>query len=414
MKTKVIKRNDRWVVQVQDKQGKYKQVGSFATELLAEKQRELVKDNFENAVAAVSNLTVVEAFKKYSDYKFNLWNTYNSLTEHQAKLYINRFKNWILPYFPKNILLRNLASQDLKDFFIVLLTKGYTWKQTKTLIYSFKGMFEWCILEKLARREDYSIEYFELNKYPELKPNDGSDKSKKTTMITMSEIRKLHQQIKPKDKNNYSYDELVNFIGISIFMYTGARPAEVRGIKWSNVNFQTRRIKIDTQVHNDEKIVNRVKAAGSLRTLVMPSKLFEYLFRFKEKQLNFIDNPEWVLQGLETKKPITDKQLRNFLWRSYAAIGLAIIEDTGQHVTVRSSKFKDAPFKTFRHFVSTALLNAQGKSSEMNENFIKNFIGHKDSKTTRMIYGDHNDLHTGTYKDGQIMLALDNALEDIQ
>ena len=109
--------------------------------------------------------------------------------------------------------------------------------------------------------------------------------------------------------------------------------------------------------------------------------------------------------------PVTDKQLRNFIYRSYAKIGLAIIEDDGSHVKVRSCKFKGEPFKTFRHFASTALLDAQVANPMLSDNFIKTQVGHKDIKTTRMIYGDHNDLDYQSNRDEAYIESLDNALE---
>ena len=106
-----------------------------------------------------------------------------------------------------------------------------------------------------------------------------------------------------------------------------------------------------------------------------------------------------------------DKQLRNFIYRAYAKIGLAIIEDNANHVKVISCKFKGEPFKTFRHFASTALLDAQAANPMLSDNFIKTQVGHKDIKTTRMIYGDHNDLDHQSNRDEAYIESLDNALK---
>ena len=56
-KTKVINRNGRWVVQVKDNLGKYKQVGSFDDKLDALAHRKLVKEA-QKAAAAVQSLSV--------------------------------------------------------------------------------------------------------------------------------------------------------------------------------------------------------------------------------------------------------------------------------------------------------------------------------------------------------------------
>ena len=55
-------------------------------------------------------------------------------------------------------------------------------------------------------------------------------------------------------------------------------------------------IKIDKQISNKEEVLNRVKAAGSERLVFLPKKLYHILLRFKERQLQYIENPKWILQ----------------------------------------------------------------------------------------------------------------------
>ena len=39
--------------------------------------------------------------------------------------------------------------------------------------------------------------------------------------------------------------DCVCFVGVASTMLTGARPAEVRGVEWSKISFQTGRIQIN-------------------------------------------------------------------------------------------------------------------------------------------------------------------------
>ena len=172
---------------------------------------------------------------------------------------------------------------------------------------------------------------------------------------------------------------------------------KIRGIEWSKVNFSASRIKIDKQVLNSEQVVNRVKAEGSNRVLVVPTKLLKILIKFKDFQSKRIANPTWMLEHLTTQRPITDKSIREFLISKLEIMGVA------EH-------FKGSPFKSFRHTVSTAVVNQQAASPVLNDNVIKNQIGHRDIRTTRQIYGDHNDLYGGA-RDHQVIEALDQALE---
>jgi integrase len=193
-------------------------------------------------------------------------------------------------------------------------------------------------------------------------------------------------------------------------MYTGARPGEVRGIEWFNVNLKTSKIYITQQMQH-QLLVPRVKAEGSERIVHIPEKLQKVLVRWKEYQAERVPNAKFLLQNTLTGLPITDKQMRNFLYRAYAAMGLAKIKDDGNHVKVLECKFKGEPFKTFRHYAATALLDAQAGNPLLTDNFIKTQIGHRDIKTTRMIYGDHHDLDSQSNIDDELNNSLDNALK---
>jgi integrase len=408
IKTKVTKRGNKFVVQVADDLNKYKQVGSFSSE---DEARQFKKDLLNNAVKAIKSqntITVVEAWKQYAIYKWELYNTYDQMSENQAKVYKRNFEKWIDVYFPKNLQLRKLTNEHLKKYFMMVRLNGLTYKAARTLIYQFKGMFKWCVSRDIILASDYNIDNFELNSYPELKPQDNSDKAKKTKMINRHEVGQLNQVIKPTDTNDYN--QVINFVGISIFIYTGARPGEVRGIEWCNVNLNTGKIYITKQM-KQQTLVPKLKAEGSERILRLPTRLLKILTRWKSYQAERVPNAKFLLQGPLTGLPITDKQLRNFLYRAYAKIGLAEIEDNGNHVKVISCKFKGEPLKTFRHFAATALIDAQASNPMLTDNFIKSQIGHRDIKTTRMIYGDHNDLDSQSNIDTKLSDSIDNALK---
>lgn len=392
-KTKVFKRGKFYVVQLQDEQGKYKQVAKFETELDAKVfKRDLIKDR-EGSLKKVTQLTVIDAWKKYSDYKFNLWNKYDTLSESQSKMYLRHYEKFVSTFFPKTILLRELSNKDLANFFMTMIKQKVTFGVAKQVLYQFKGMYEWCINEGIIDRSTYNIEFFEIKNYPELMAHHKP--SKKTPLFTMSQYDELYELIKPADKNNYN--DVVNFVGVCFAMFTGARISEIRGIEWSKVNFSASRIRIDKQVLNSEQVVDRVKAEGSKRIIIIPSKLLKILIKFKDIQSKKIANPIWMLEHLTTQRPITDKSIREFLVSKLEIMGVA-------------KRFKGSPFKSFRHTVSTAVVNQQAASPVLNDNVIKNQIGHRDIRTTRQIYGDHNDLY-GRSKDDQVIKALDQALD---
>ena len=94
-----------------------------------------------------------------------------------------------------------------------------------------------------------------------------------------------------------------------------------------------------------------------------------------------------------------------------AKLGLAKIKHIKNDIyEIVESKFKGSPFKSFRHTVSTAVINQQAANPALNDNVIKDQIGHQDIKTTRGIYGDHNDLDVSQEMDQRIIEGLDQAI----
>ena len=102
---------------------------------------------------------------------------------------------------------------------------------------------------------------------------------------------------------------------------------------------------------------------------------------------------------------------------AYAGIGLAEIKiipcankDSKSYIKVKWCKFKGAITKTLRHFGSTVVYNEQAVNPQIfNDNFIKGYIRHKDIKTTKLIYGYHDNLdETNTFGEKQ-RVGLDKA-----
>ena len=165
IKTKVVPRGKWFVVQQMDNLGKYKQVSKFETEKEAQDFRDNLVKEPEKALKAVSELTVVEAWTKFANYKYELWNTYDSMSEDQAKLYIRNMEK-VVSFFPKHVLLRDLSAKHLKEYFKKIRAANFTYRTCNTHIFQFKGMFEWCINEDLVERKNYNIEFIFMNSFP--------------------------------------------------------------------------------------------------------------------------------------------------------------------------------------------------------------------------------------------------------
>lgn len=389
-KTKITKRGNYYVVQLADELGKYKQVAKYKDELEAKLYRKQLVDNQEKALKSQAVITVREAWKQYSDYKYSLYDVHDNLSEDMAKDY-RRTNKLVQELFPKHILLRNLTCKDLKNFFIKLKEKGQSINNAKIITYRFKGMFEYFIGEEIVDYKDFSIKLFKVGNYAEL----GEHNPKKTPLYNRKQFTDIYHSIKQINPRNYM--DCICFVGVSSTMFTGARPAEVRGIEWSKISFQTGRLIIDQQALDNGQIVPWTKASGSDRTLVLPTRLIKILIRWKETQARIIPNAKYVLEIPGKNRPITDETLREFLYTHLNKLGLA-------------EKFKGSPFKSFRHTVSTALTNQQARSPELDDNRLKRQIGHEDVNLTKGLYGNHDDLEVENYHDDNVRAAIDNAV----
>ena len=87
IKTKVTKRNNYYVVQLADNLGKYKQVAKFDNELDANVYRKQLTENQTKALKDQATISVREAWKKYSNYKWELYNTHDKLSQHQGAIH---------------------------------------------------------------------------------------------------------------------------------------------------------------------------------------------------------------------------------------------------------------------------------------------------------------------------------------
>ena len=191
--------------------------------------------------------------------------------------------------------------------------------------------------------------------------------------------------------------DCVLFVSVASCMFTGARPAEVRGIEWSKISFQTGRLLIDQQALDNGQIVNRTKAAGSERVLVLPTRLMKIFVRWKDLQSKKIPNAKYVMQHPRTGKAITDHSMRDYLFSHLEKLGL-------------DQKFKGNPFKSFRHTVATALTNEQARSPILDDNRLKRQVGHQDVNLTKGLYGNHDRLEVDVTYDEKVRAAIDNAV----
>ena len=81
-----------------------------------------------------------------------------------------------------------------------------------------------------------------------------------------------------------------------------------------------------------------------------------------------------------------------------------------KRVVVEWSIFGTAPTKTFRHFAATCLWDAQNSNVPLTDNFVCNYIGHKDPKFSKRKYGKHLNLRGGAEHEAKVDQSLNNPI----
>jgi hypothetical protein len=115
--------------------------------------------------------------------------------------------------------------------------------------------------------------------------------------------------------------------------------------------------------------------------------------------------------------PVCDRTIRDMLNIAYDALGFAKVKYVSEkgraakkRVVVISSIFGTAPTKTFRHFAATCLWDAQNSNEALTDNFVCNYLGHRDAKFSKGLYGNHKNLRSGSEHRAKIDQALLNAI----
>lgn len=133
-------------------------------------------------------------------------------------------------------------------------------------------------------------------------------KSREMKVLTQSEVIRFLNRAKEE-----GYYEL-----FLLELGTGMRRGEILALKWSDLNFTTGELRIERQVNvfNGEQIISEPKTKASIRTIILPSSLFQILSKYKKT----VDS-KWIfpspIDNTKTKNPsAVRKRLQIMLGRA--------------------------------------------------------------------------------------------------
>lgn len=391
LKTKIAHKNNKYCLLVEDENGKFKQTFSDANRKIVEKERVKLQVKDETIVKKeLVKYRFVERYKEFAQYKLDLADQpSNRLQRSSVSCYMATFVKAIDGNVSINLEVKDFNTIYAKSFFLKIRAKGRTFKSAKKDIMHIKSFLNYAFNNGWIVSNPMSV--FSVMKHPELlPPTDDEIKKKKSVAMTRAEIKHLFKSNIPKDTN---YELMLRFAIVTTFAFTGARASEIAGLTWNNVDFEKNLLKVRLTVVRQD-IRDRGKRLASQRDLFMPKYLRSILLRWRSVWERFNDkNTKWLFPSLKTQTPLTYGAIRNQLLLAYQVAGFAKIEqgksgDT-KYFKVLENKFRGCTSKTFRHFASTALINAQRKHHDLHDNFVKRHIGHENIELTKGLYADH-------------------------
>tara|TARA_R110000824_G_scaffold153904_1_gene325687 strand:+ start:712 stop:2016 length:1305 start_codon:yes stop_codon:yes gene_type:complete len=402
--------------------GKYKIVFKAISKNEVNRKRAEIQAQSIDTNALVAKRTFVNLYREFAEYKLAVGENENIGGKvHSMKQYMSMCNKHIVPNFDQNILVNEINEQVAIDFFTKLRGKGVSWITCENVVMTFKTAL------KYAKRKTYissigPMEDFKCKDTPELIAVDPSEmKNKETPMITMEQAKRLITYFDPSKKAKSNTRDEMNFCIVCLFLFTGMRMSEVRGLKWKAIDFINGFITVELTMVGTTKGYG--KKDGSRRTYPIHPILLEILTRWKALHTRHFTPHKisWVFPSLmkteEYIVPVCDRTIRDMLNIAYDALGFAKIKYVAEkgraakkRVVVINSIFGTAPTKTFRHFAATCLWDAQNSNEALTDNFVCNYLGHRDAKFSKGLYGNHKNLRSGSEHRAKIDQALRNAI----
>jgi integrase len=381
--------------------GKYKVAFKHESKQAVKNKRAEIQSNSIDKTALVNKKTFVELYKEFAEAKLEAANKPLGPKLGSVRCYIQHYNKWIYPYFDKKILLNEVTVKVAKEYFLKIYQAGASWITANNVVKTFKTALKYAVEEELISSIG-PMDSFKAKNIIELKAHNSDEMEYKVTpMITLQQARALLRLLKPKTENDI--DEWLKFTIACVFVFCGLRMSELRGLRWHNINLLLYKLSIKETLVGAEKGYGKTKSAR--RTFTIHPFLHTVLKTWKTIHYkHFKDRTSYVFAShgkySDIPSPVCERTITDFLNIAYDNLGLAKVKQvtdvkTGEkRVVVEWSNFKNNPTRTFRHFSSTSLVDAQAGNPILNDNFIRNYQGHENIETTRGIYAKHLNRDT--------------------
>jgi integrase len=344
-------------------------------------------------------ITFNQAFKKFAEWKLSLYSEDGRVSLHSLSRYDQEYRLRISKYMNANVLLSEFGIEHMEQYLDNLKAAGTSFKAMKKSVKDIKHFLRRANAVNL--KPNLSMLTYKIYDHLAVLPEDDNEYFAKEVDINYLDQDKvneiwsgLYEGLKSKNQ-----DAINTFAIFSMMYFFGLRASELAGIK---KDFHHEHSCLDLEngflrirgIWQNHRYKNRTKKKGSRRNIEIEMAAAKFLEMWLSYRSEYKPDNVWLLPG-KNGNPFSYAYIRDMMWQTYAKHGLATIErNHAGHVRVISSPIKGFVTKIFRHRLSTHLINAMNTNPLMNQNKVKNVIGHTLFSTTANIYG--NKLIKGT------------------
>jgi integrase len=354
-------------------------------------------------------ITFNQAFKKFAEWKLSLYSEDGRVSLHSLSRYDQEYRLRISKYMNTNVLLSEFGIEHMEQYLDNLKAAGFSFKAMRKSVKDIKHFLRRANAVNL--KPNLSMLTYKIYDHLAVLPEDDNEYFSKEVDINYLDQNKideiwsgLYEGLKTNNQ-----DAINTFAIFSMMYFFGLRASELAGIKkdchqeHSCLDLKNNLLMI-RGVWQDHKYKNRTKNKGSKRSIEIDTDAAKFLQFWLNYRSKYKADNIWLLPG-KNGNPLSYAYIRDMMWQTYAKHGLATIErNHAGHVKVISSPIKGFVTKIFRHRFSTNLINAMNSNPLLDQNRVKNEIGHTLFSTSANIYG--NKLIKGTKEEREALAKV--------
>lgn len=332
----------------------------------SKKEAEQKRDEYLNNLKAGLNIDFenMTLGKFFHIWLFEVVRVSNKIKPSSFERYEGIYRNYIKESVISNLILAEIKSIHLQRYYNDLYALGKSSNVIKNLNKLLKTFFNYALDEGYILKNPCSGKRIVI-------PGENKIIEKKVEVFSNEEIEILKSILE-----NHRLKTL-----ILLALGTGLRQGELLALKWSDINFTTKELKVEKSIkqvniiesdssREYKTILQTPKSKNSIRTVPIPSNLISLLKKYKSQQLqeklkagsSYIDS-----DFIFTTELGTNIDARN-LTRSYERI-------------LKSANIPYKKFHSLRHTYATKLFEANVPLKT-----VQTLLGHSDISITANIY----------------------------